>query len=229
MRFSIQARLTCLILSSLPLFVHAQDIKPLRCDIDLSFPALSSLRLFQVQGSKDERVYFHKQDAGCPADSDHCRKTAYVLTGDSLLVHSIHGAWACATFQGARKETTGWVKKDRLQQDTSPLPRVQDWSGTWQDPVSDNEVKVVPQKNGLLRVTGTATYGTGASINIGELDGSMRPSGRAAELKDGSDEYACIARFLRVGRYLVVADNGNCGGHNVRFDGVYLQKNSKNP
>jgi hypothetical protein len=38
------------------------------------------------------------------------------------------------------------------------------------------------------------------------------------------DEYDCAADFTLLGKYLVVTDNSNYGGVNVRFDGVYTKK-----
>jgi hypothetical protein len=39
-----------------------------------------------------------------------------------------------------------------------------------------------------------------------------------------TDEYECKVSIRKVGKYLVVADNMQCGGANVSFSGVYQKQ-----
>ena len=42
------------------------------------------------------------------------------------------------------------------------------------------------------------------------------------KMQDGQGEtYECAATFVLVGAFMIVHDNDQCGGMNVRFDGVY--------
>ena len=43
-----------------------------------------------------------------------------------------------------------------------------------------------------------------------------------APAEDAASE-ACAAKLELVGRYLVVEDNGRCGGVNVSFNGLYVR------
>jgi hypothetical protein len=45
--------------------------------------------------------------------------------------------------------------------------------------------------------------------------------------KEGDDESSCVVKLHRRGPYLVVSDNGNCGGLNVSFGGIYTKARKK--
>lgn len=65
--------------------------------------------------------------------------------------------------------------------------------------------------------------------NIGELGGSATPVGNHVVFSTGSGEFDCTAKMALVGGVLVVSDNQNCDGHNVRFDGVYRRVPPRKP
>jgi hypothetical protein len=92
---------------------------------------------------------------------------------------------------------------------------------------------------------GSATWGSGdpqhvkrGAVHTGELEGAVRPRGRVLAIgydpdrsgfppaEDAASE-ACAAKLELVGRYLVVEDNGRCGGVNVSFNGLYVRTDSK--
>ncbi len=89
-------------------------------------------------------------------------------------------------------------------------------------------------------VTGEATWSSGpdAVPHLGNLGASARPSGVelvvgdprcvAPDRADKADKiracHDCNARLLLVGTTLIVADNRNCGGMNVNFDGLYHRR-----
>ena len=50
----------------------------------------------------------------------------------------------------------------------------------------------------------------------------MRLAGPRFEVGDVEEE--CRVWGYRRGPYLVVQDNESCGGHNVRFQGLYLRR-----
>ena len=45
--------------------------------------------------------------------------------------------------------------------------------------------------------------------------------------KEGNDESSCVVKLRRRGPYLVASDNGNCGGLNVSFNGIYTKAKTK--
>ena len=88
---------------------------------------------------------------------------------------------------------------------------------------------------------GDATWGAGdpdrvkrGGVNIGDFSATVALAGGHLaflvgdegkplpyDAKRASDEMLCGLRLWRTGPYLVVADNLQCGGHNVTFTGVY--------
>jgi hypothetical protein len=70
--------------------------------------------------------------------------------------------------------------------------------------------------------------------NTGELTGSGKPRGQVLAIGYDPDRSAfppseheapdiCAAQLELHGRYLMVEDNGRCGGLNVSFTGLYVR------
>jgi hypothetical protein len=214
-------------LAFLPVAFTAEDIKPYSCR-NGSFPSEQrSLQLARFAGAKDQRLYFYKDDKGCPDEEKRCRARAYVVPGDELLISKTANGWACAWFHGKKQETVGWIRTDRL----AFLPNEKDdrrlWIGTWKDH-GGATIKIAEQGE-FLGVEGNTLWHGGMSpaghpvVHTGDIEGTFQPIAGRARLTDR--ENICSADFVRIGRYLVVHDNGRCGGVNVRFDGVYTKTN----
>ncbi|MGH6843688.1 MAG: hypothetical protein ACRECU_02990, partial [Methylocella sp.] len=71
------------------------------------------------------------------------------------------------------------------------------------------------------------------AVNIGIIEGMTSPKGAALSFTmgegatlpvDKGDEGDCKVWMRRLGPYLLVNDNNNCGGMNVSFSGVYTRK-----
>ncbi|HLM56765.1 MAG TPA: hypothetical protein VK422_11670 [Pyrinomonadaceae bacterium] len=178
-------------------------------------------RLARVVGRKGARVYFHGDDEGCP--SPKCRLKSYVVPGDEVIVSRTLGDWACAWYQPARgSETVGWIMAHELSLGPpAPKPAAASWEGEWE--FYDNGLKVTrDRRTGRLSVKGAASW-TGANpgqVHVGEIEAKGTPEGNVLRLKN--DE--CEVTLRLVGPYLLAADNRQCGGLNVTFDGVYRRK-----
>ncbi len=86
-------------------------------------------------------------------------------------------------------------------------------------------ISVQDLKNGQLHITGNAVWignvETG-NVNTGELDGTFPIESNTLHYTSGEDDYACKLTLIFVKNQLTVRDdNGNCGGHNVTFNGQY--------
>ena len=170
-------------------------------------------------GAATPRLYFFKEGDGCPEQGARCQTRAFVLAGDRLLVGKNRGAWSCAWYPGKRQETAGWVRNGDLTIQVAPLP--DDWAGRWKARNSSGTINIAG-KDGSWTVQGKASWGSGATQHVGELGGPLRVQGTHAYLA-GAQATDCGADFTRVGDFLVVHDNRQCGGANVRFDGVYAR------
>lgn len=147
----------------------------------------------------------------CPEAGESCRRKAYLVRGDAVLTTVPRGAWTCAWYPGAKAPTVGWVR-------TADLLAAPDVVGTWI--YHDTEVTVAIGATGIT-VKGLALWhGLGDNVHLGEIDGPLSWDGRALRYDDG----ACVVTFTPVGRWLSAHDNANCGGMNVRFDGIYQRR-----
>lgn len=180
-----------------------------------------------VKGGRTSKAYFYGDEKDeCPGSSA-CRKKAFVVGGDELLINRTYDGYSCAWFTPrSGRPTIGWIKNS----DLAVMPKISDvtltsWLGEWK--FDDNSIEFSGNKlAGYLNVTGNASW-VGANpgnVHVGELDGRYKPQNGWIEYSDGDDEYDCKVTMRLLGKYLVVADNLKCGGVNVTFSGVYTKK-----
>ncbi|HEX8354574.1 MAG TPA: hypothetical protein VF611_16835, partial [Pyrinomonadaceae bacterium] len=174
----------------------------------------------RVNGRRGSRVYFSGDDEGCPGTSAECRQKAYLIPGDAVLTSRTFGDWVCAWYQPARgSETVGWLPADRLDvSEPAARPPIALWLGAWG--FYDNALRLSRgRKAGVLRVEGGATWvGVNpGNVHVGEIKGEAAPAGDVLSVGDDDN---CRLTLRLVGPYLVAADNKQCGGVNVTFDGV---------
>lgn len=179
----------------------------------------------RVVGAKKARVYFYGDDDDCPKPDAKCRQKTYVVGGDALLVSRNFGDWACAWYTTAKGgDTVGWIPSKQLsitEVDTNPpLAR---WLGAWELYRDSLDIKR-GAKAGRLRVEGHATWQgvNPGNVHVGEINAEAAPAGNTLALDEGDG--VCKMTLRLIGDFLVADDNGDCGGVNVSFDGVYRRK-----
>ncbi len=203
-------------------------------------PAVDAARV----ASADKRVAFVKNasdDKACPADTAACRRKAFLVPGNAVLVSGRAGGFVCATFVDAKGiETDGWLPAAAVSvEPPGAAPTPQDWSGTW---VRDEAtIKIKPGAGHGLAIAGDATFGAHdpdrvkrGGVNIGAIAARTVATGDHLAFAMGDDDktlpvtagdaYACKVWMRRVGAYLLVDDNNNCGGMNVSFRGTYARR-----
>ncbi len=184
------------------------------------FPSDSdNFRIAKVSGSQNEKIFFFKDDEPICPGNEKCKTKSYVIPGDELIVARTFGNYACSWYQPANgSETVGWISLDKIDfiVDQRELPWIGDWT------FGENSIKIAPMKiDGKVKITGNAFWkGFGDNIHIGEIDFSGIPAINRLQLGEAG-EYDCRVKMQRVGKYLMVSDNLNCGGANVTFNGVY--------
>jgi hypothetical protein len=98
--------------------------------------------------------------------------------------------------------------------------------GTWK--YYDDEITISSKDGQTLTVRGRAIW-LGLVVNghrvthTGGIKGEALPSSNHAHV----GQSRCEADLTRIGHYLVVTDNRQCGGANVRLDGLYLKRTSE--
>lgn len=193
------------------------------------FPSLlKNTRLAIFAGEAKSRLYFFEDLDGCPSRGAECQSKSYVVPGDELIVGKQHDDWSCVWYSGKTHETVGWVLNRQLQfVEVNENP---DWLGKWKQYAYPGYISIARKAEhyyvlgNTKWIGGQLADGTRAE-HLGELDGELKVEKNFAYSDStafgSNDEYACRAEYVRLGRFLIVHDNSQCGGVNVRFDGVY--------
>ena len=195
----------------------------------------------------DARTYFIKNGAesngACPSSGEACREKSFLVRGDAIFVEMGEGPFVCATFKSPKGiETRGLLMLSSLDVSPATTPDRNAFVGVWR---RDREaaIELKPKGPNGLQVIGSATWGAfdpgrvkRGAVNIGSIEAISTPRGNVVavgEKYDGvkppsetRDSYDCRARLRLFGPYLVVDDNSNCGGNNVRFNGIYIRQTS---
>jgi hypothetical protein len=227
----------------LSLFVVAADAASLKCeDWNEDTPNQVALaRVFTTQ----TRLHFiagpDKRRPACPSLGSSCKLKAFLVPGDEVLVNvTEEGPYVCATFKAQNGILTrGFLPRAALQLSSSEQVSAQQWTGKWR---RDSEAEIViNSRDDKVEVSGTATWGDSdpqrvkkGAIHTGELNGSGRPRGEVLAIGYDPERSAfpppeneapdiCAAQLELHGRYLLVEDNGRCGGLNVSFTGLYVR------
>lgn len=210
----------------------------------LALPADGPAKLLQVSAAQP-RLHFvknHADDARCPSTAAECRRKAYLVASDRVVVAAAtdDGRFVCAGYVGkAGRLTSGWLMVDALDAADVADPVVADWAGQWRRD-DEAELQIEALAGGLIAVSGDATWGAGdperverGGVHIGQIEHTELAvtaavlhleSGVGAVRPEHADEYSCVLSLQRIGEVLLARDSGHCGGMNVRFDGVYLRQ-----
>lgn len=203
--------------------------------------------LYEVDDNVD-RAYFYLSDAeqsGCPFQRN-CRRRAFVVGGDDVMVVAGDDEFSCALYVGAGPKfavTAGWVRTELLVESRPRSWDREDFHGRW-GYGEFHEIAITDATDEMVRVTGSALYGAEdpgrverGAVNVGEISVFVPESdselaftidwenvAQEYEYGDPNDGY-CRVRMHRDGPYLVVTDNYRCGGMNVTFTGLYRRAN----
>lgn len=190
------------------------------------FPMEPPFAQARVNGS--ERLRFLEDMEGCPGKGTQaCATRAYVVPGDTVLVSTLHGAFACAFYPSKGGGTAGWVEAARLDPltiDDAPPPQA--WAGRWSS--QGNPEVTISLAGDVLAIEGEAYWPSPdppieerpGGPNMGFIGGALQVLGNRAVY----DDDWCRIEFTLLGETLIAGDNLRCGGMNVTFSAVYARK-----
>jgi len=173
------------------------------------------------------QVHFYDDMNGCPEKGKSCARKAWLVPGNKVLVAQTKPGWSCVWYFAKKRDFTSWIPSASL----SPIPtrtvQEADWLGRWL-PVEGNNVITLSRRGDRLHVSGNADWHGGINsygeqvVHVGEIDDDATVKGNRLTFGvPDSTTYECGGEMLLVNGNLIVRDNSNCGGMNVRFDSVY--------
>jgi hypothetical protein len=159
----------------------------------------------------------------CPVDTEACRKKSYLVNGDLVLTGKTRGSFTCVSHQALQSKskaiwTTGWLPSAALAPLTpTPAPSLSDWIGSWEQPHGGIEI-MRGGIGGRLQIEGEMVVPTADDSHTGVISAQVMPRDNAiAFLDDGwlpfetKCDSGCRVRMQRIGPFLLVEDNGDCG------------------
>ena len=182
--------------------------------------------LARVQGQG--RLYFRSNMQTCQYELADCHSKASVGPGDVVITQRKRGDDVCVLYP--KGGVGGWINADRLAPMPTPAsPALKAWVGAWRN---DSDTIHIAIKAGQLIAKGHAYWPSAhpprslapGGPNFGRFDGLARPSGNRVVFRDGDGDDACIVTSTLWGGWMVTTDNSNCGGQNVRFNGVFKRR-----
>ena len=198
--------------------------------------------------TQQARLYFiaGASKRSCPSAERACKLRAYLVPGDEVLVDAAEGPYVCAFFKSQHgPETRAWLPRAALQIVPPEAAPARQWAGKWE---RDREAQIIIKSDGdEVEVAGSAMWGSydpqrvrRGAVHVGELEGKGRPQGQMLAIGFDPDRSTlppgggvppdnCAAKLELYDRYLVVEDNGGCGGLNVSFTGTYVRVKSLRP
>jgi hypothetical protein len=194
-----------------------------RGDLAPEAVAAQSWRLARVHFSG--RSYFFD----CPSLTPQCRRTAYVVQGDLVLIGSVKGALVETAYTNPDGvPTTGWLLRNSVVPVATPRQSETSWFGEWSH--DDTTIDIERgRRAGRLNARGEALSRTHdpdtvrRGVHVGEFEGEAALAGdRILFNAPGiTGEGDCRVSLRLIGPYLVGDDNLNCGATNATFFGVY--------
>jgi hypothetical protein len=191
-----------------------------------------TLRIGQIAADAPRVDFVRNGDVNlrCPSVERGCRDKAFLVARDLVVIGRRLDEFVCVDYWTAKSTRSGWLPAIALSPAKVSVNPA-DWSGDWKR--VEAEIKISTNA-GKLQAEGHATYGAlnpdrvkRGAVNLGEFSGPVvlaEGQGTFADKDvDGNkpDSPGCRIRMARAEKSLFVQDNGQCGGMNVSFTGLY--------
>ncbi|HTD29895.1 MAG TPA: hypothetical protein VK660_10955 [Xanthomonadaceae bacterium] len=198
--------------------VVAPDIEAHCETYDAKYEAAPMLRVHPAAG--DARVYLQKAVKACPA-TGACpqRQKAFLVEGDQVLASKAKDGFRCVYYGTAGgKLIAGFLPDSALTPAQEATQLTPDFlAGTWYS--GTDTVQIASRGQGKVHASGTATWQGMGTMHDGSFEADASVSGMQVAFKDDT----CEVQVRRRGNYLLLDDNSQCGGMNVRFEGIYVR------
>lgn len=185
----------------------------------------------------EEKAFLSEDSIYCPSDKKDCpvcpgdaacQSKTYLIPGDLVITAQSFGGHRCVLFhnQKSRQDYAGYLPEARLAVQPAPDVAFKDWLGEWRN--GDNYIRL-RAKGEKLVAKGEAFWPSAnpsrkdapGGPHLGEMSGVAAPAGDKASFADSED--ICHVSVTLLQPYLLAKDDGECGGANVSFNGVYTR------
>jgi len=211
---------TLIVLALLWTPLSSEAVEPY-CNDELFTSQTTDVKQAKVSATENGKLHFRGNGKDCP-DSAQCIQKAYLVAGDKLIVSKSTNDWTCGLFFGKKQVFIGWLPTKNLEiSPVKSVPQLGDWAKIWYSG-QHGEISI-RLKGSDLEVSGS-TLGDcrerpdGYYCNEGGFAGKAAPVGDLLTISSG---YSCTVRMRLVSNYLIVTDDGVCGGMNVSFSDIY--------
>jgi hypothetical protein len=186
--------------------------------------------LFSVKASAgQQRVYLYKEAKRCPGDQACAsRQKAYLVDGNVVFAGPVSQGFRCSYYGTPKgKIIAGFIPDENLTPEKGDASLTAEFVvGTWQ--FQDDSIDIKTAGPGKVEADGNAVYQTSMTENDGAFSGTASvPASSELVFRDGEGDAMCEVKLHRRGPYLVASDNSQCGGMNVRFNGIYTKAAGK--
>ncbi len=182
--------------------------------------------LFRIVTAKPgDRVHLLARKQPC-AEGAQCphRRRSYLVGGDIVFGGPEDRGFRCVYF-GSRRGAlvTGFVSARQLApvEAETALNRAF-LIGAWRRDVASS-IAIRADGAAGIAVSGSGYWKGVSSANVGEFSAKAAAVASPLLLLREEDD-GCTVVIERRGPYLLVNDNARCGGHNVRFIGIYMRQ-----
>lgn len=171
--------------------------------------------------------YPNNRVINCPEVAKNCidKYSQSVEKNSKLIIGKQYKTMACA--YDIANGTTGWIPLSAVRPQQLIEVENKQLLGKW---FANAAVINFTKASGNFVVTGAAKwYGgpDGDIVHTGEFSANIAESqirNGGGSLKDNDSD--CVVDFYLVAnKYLVISDNNQCGGANVRFNDIFTKKN----
>ncbi|WP_174871443.1 hypothetical protein [Pectobacterium polaris] len=184
----------------------------------------------KINAPNGDKVHFYSDDyeRGCPDNKMLCQDKTHLKAGNNVIVAQEKDGWSCVWHFGKKSEFVGWMQSIYLEKQPIKTVGINAWLGSWHD--RGDSIKITRGKNGTLHLKGKAIWYGGISnyggqiVHFGDISATAIPNGNMLQWGDSSEEFECSGVMQLINGNLIVEDNGQCGGMNVHFDGIYRLK-----
>jgi len=186
--------------------------------------------LFKVKaGAGQQRVYLYKEANRCAGDQAcPSREKAYLVDGDIVFAGPVSQGFRCSYYGTPKgKIIAGFIPDENLSPENGDTSLTAEFVvGTWR--FEDDSIDIKTAGPGKVQADGNAVYQTSMTQNDGAFSGTASvPASSELVFRDGEADAMCEVKLHRRGPYLVASDNSQCGGMNVRFNGIYTKAAGK--